>query len=188
MIKPRALGNETRQANKKLRRERIFDIAKQLIAANGLDDFTIAELAQKSGVTTPTIHNLFGKKDDIAAELIAELVLSLKGIMSKPVFDDPIESATFYVNSIVKLYSGSEDFYRSAYMAAEKAGVFLDRLSADSFYKQSISLAEVCCDAALNHGYLSGKFLCGNSINVTVWAGKTGFMGILIWMDTVIKY
>ena len=62
MIKPRALGNETRQANKKLRRERIFDIAKQLIAANGLDDFTIAELAQKSGVTTPTIHNLFGKK------------------------------------------------------------------------------------------------------------------------------
>ena len=157
MIKPRALGNETRQANKKLRRERIFDIAKQLIAANGLDDFTIAELAQKSGVTTPTIHNLFGKKDDIAAELIAELVLALRGIMSKPVFDDPVESATFYVNSIVEMYTGNDDFYRSAYMAAEKAGVFLFRVTEDSFYNQSIKLAEVCCDAALNHGYLLGN-------------------------------
>ncbi|MFT7112176.1 MAG: DNA-binding transcriptional regulator YbjK, partial [Porticoccaceae bacterium] len=35
-----ALGNTTRQANKKLRRERIFNIAKRLIAAKGLEDFT----------------------------------------------------------------------------------------------------------------------------------------------------
>jgi len=63
MKKPaRALGNATRQANKKLRRENIFNIAKRLIATNGLDDFTISQLALEAGVTTPTIHNLFGKK------------------------------------------------------------------------------------------------------------------------------
>ena len=43
MKKPvKALGNETRQANKKLRRERIFNIAKRLIAEKGLEDFTIS--------------------------------------------------------------------------------------------------------------------------------------------------
>ena len=66
MKKPiEALGNTTRQANKKLRRERIFNIAKRLIAAKGLEGFTISELADEAGVTTPTIHNLFGKKSDI---------------------------------------------------------------------------------------------------------------------------
>ena len=158
MIKPvQAHGNIKRQANKKLRRERIFNIAKSIIAAKGLEDFTIADLAEEAGVTTPTIHNLFGKKDDIAQELIEELVLSLKSIMSKPVFDDPIESANFYVDSILEMYEGNEDFYRSAYMAGEKAGIFNDRESEDSFFKQSEKVAELCCLGALKNGFLLGN-------------------------------
>ena len=71
MNKPtKALGNKTRQANKRLRRERIFNIAMRLIAEKGLEDFTISELAEEAGVTTPTIHNLFGKKSDIINELV----------------------------------------------------------------------------------------------------------------------
>ena len=158
MKKPvRALGDATRQANKKLRRERIFTIAKRQIAAKGLEEFTISELAEEAGVSTPTIHNLFGKKDDIAQELIEELILALQNIMSKPVFDDPVKSAVFYVDSIIEMYEGKEDFYRSAYMACEKAGMFEDRESVDSFYRQSINLAELCCKGALKHGFLLGN-------------------------------
>ncbi|MDG1783625.1 MAG: TetR/AcrR family transcriptional regulator [Porticoccaceae bacterium] len=158
MKKPvRALGDATRQANKKLRRERIFTIAKRQIAAKGLEEFTISELAEEAGVSTPTIHNLFGKKDDIAQELIEELILALQNIMSKPVFDDPVKSAVFYVDSIIEMYEGKEDFYRSAYMACEKAGMFEDRESVDSFYRQSINVAELCCKAALKHGFLLGN-------------------------------
>ena len=52
MKKPvRALGDATRQANKKLRRERIFTIAKRQIAAKGLEEFTISELAEEAGVS-----------------------------------------------------------------------------------------------------------------------------------------
>ena len=69
-----ALGDKTRQANKKLRRERIFDVAKRLIAEKGIEDFTISELAEEAGVTTPTIHNLFGKKSDIIRELVSTLI------------------------------------------------------------------------------------------------------------------
>tara|TARA_Y100000385_G_scaffold8498_1_gene8951 strand:- start:1286 stop:1957 length:672 start_codon:yes stop_codon:yes gene_type:complete len=158
MKKPvRALGDATRQANKKLRRERIFTIAKRQIAAKGLEEFTISELAEEAGVSTPTIHNLFGKKDDIAQELIEELILALQNIMSKPVFDDPVKSAVFYVDSIIEMYEGKEDFYRSAYMACEKAGMFEDHESVDSFYRQSIKLAELCCKGALKHGFLLGN-------------------------------
>ena len=60
-----ARGNVTRQANKKLRRQRILDIAKTLIASQGFEAFTLSQLAREAGVSTPTIHNLFGKKDDI---------------------------------------------------------------------------------------------------------------------------
>ena len=56
-VRVKAHGNVTRQANKKLRRERIFNIAKKLIALKGLDEFTISELAEEAGVSTPTIHN-----------------------------------------------------------------------------------------------------------------------------------
>ena len=59
-----AKGNITRQANKKLRRKRIMDTARQLIANNGYEAFTISELAVAANVSTPTIHNLLGKKQD----------------------------------------------------------------------------------------------------------------------------
>ncbi|MDC1051431.1 TetR/AcrR family transcriptional regulator [Gammaproteobacteria bacterium] len=157
-MKPvKAHGNVTRQANKKMRRERIFNIAKQLIAHKGLDEFTISELAEEAGVSTPTIHNLFGKKEDIADELVAELILSLQAAMAFKPINDPVASAEIYVDSIVSMYKGKEDFYRSAYMAAEKTGVFEDRESIDSFYKQSIKIADQCVTPALEEGFLLGN-------------------------------
>ncbi len=39
-----ARGNTARQANKALRRERILDEAKGLIASKGFDAFTLSEL------------------------------------------------------------------------------------------------------------------------------------------------
>ena len=47
----KALGNVARQANKKLRRERILDIAKKLIATNGLEAFTLSQLAEEAPPT-----------------------------------------------------------------------------------------------------------------------------------------
>ena len=157
MITPKARGNVTRQANKKLRRERIFNIAKNLIASKGLEEFTISELAEVAAVSAPTIHNLFGKKEDIANELVAELILALQKVMSFELKSDPLDSALYYVSSVAAMYKGKEDFYRSAYMAAEKTGAFEDRESVDGFYQQSIKIAEQCVTNALEGGFLLGK-------------------------------
>ncbi|MFT4826098.1 MAG: AcrR family transcriptional regulator [Halioglobus sp.] len=46
-------------------------------AFQGLEAFTIRELAMRSEVSIPTIHNLFGRKQDIALDLCEELVSML---------------------------------------------------------------------------------------------------------------
>ena len=153
MKKPvKALGNETRQANKKLRRERIFNIAKRLIAAKGLEDFTISELADEAGVTTPTIHNLFGKKSDIIKELVSNLIEQMQGISVDPPID-PIENAKFFVDNVVVVFEQDTDFYRAAFMSAEQLRLFDPRIP-DGLFQRAQQLA-----APKKEWYESGLFL-----------------------------
>jgi AcrR family transcriptional regulator len=135
----RALGNATRQANKKLRREGIFNIAKRLIATKGLDDFTISELAHEAGVTTPTIHNLFGKKSDIIRELVAQLIEEMQGILLNPPID-PIENTRFHVESVAATFEQDVNFYRAALMSAEHLRLFDPRIP-DGLAQQAMQLA-----------------------------------------------
>jgi len=153
MKKPvKALGNVTRQANKKLRRERIFNIAKRLIAAKGLEDFTISELADEAGVTTPTIHNLFGKKSDIIRELVSNLIEQMQGnVLNPPI--DPIENAKFFVDNVVALFEQDTDFYRAAFMSAEQVKLFDPRIP-DGLFQRAQQLA-----APRKEWYESGLFL-----------------------------
>ena len=99
-----ARGNATRQANKELRRQRILDVARELIAREGFDDFTLSELAARSGVSVPTIHNLFGRKYDIFRELCTEMVVRIEEVMASPDLTDPIASAEAFIDSLLNLY------------------------------------------------------------------------------------
>ena len=123
----KALGNKTRQANKRLRRERIFNIAMRLIAEKGLEDFTISGLAKEAGVTTPTIHNLFGKKSDIINELVSNLIEEMLGTTHN-LPADPIENTKFFVNSVAAVFEQDSDFYRAAFMSAEQLRLFDPRI------------------------------------------------------------
>lgn len=118
-----ARGNVTRQANKKLRRQRILDIAKTLIASQGFEAFTLSQLAREAGVSTPTIHNLFGKKDDIFQELVSQMVDTIGLALSNPDMSDPIEGAEVFTDNLLQLYKQDEAFYRSAFMAADRTGL-----------------------------------------------------------------
>jgi AcrR family transcriptional regulator len=153
MKKPvKALGNETRQANKKLRRERIFNIAKRLIAEKGLEDFTISELAEEAGVTTPTIHNLFGKKSDIIKELVSNLIEEMKVATLDPPID-PIENAKFFVDNVVATFEQDTDFYRAALMSAEQVRLFDPRIP-DGLFQRAQRVA-----APRKDWYEAGLFL-----------------------------
>ena len=114
-----AHGNVARQINKNLRRERIFNIAKNQIAKKGLEAFTIAELAQEAGVSTPTIHNLFGKKSDIVKELVSNLIELMKVATVNPPIE-PIENAKFIIDNLVASIEKDKDFFRAALMSMEQ--------------------------------------------------------------------
>jgi len=147
-----ALGNVTRQANKKLRRERIFNLAKRLIAAKGLEDFTISELADEAGVTSPTIHNLFGKKSDIIRELVSNLIEQMQGnVLNPPI--DPIENAKFFVDNVVAVFEQDTDFYRAAFMSADQVRLFDPRIP-DGLFQRAQQLA-----VPRKEWYESGLFL-----------------------------
>ena len=61
-------------ANKERRKARILSEARNLIAEEGFDALTISELAVRSEVTIPTVHNLLGKKNDIVLAVFRGLV------------------------------------------------------------------------------------------------------------------
>ena len=119
-----ARGNIARQANKKLRRQRILDLAVHLIATDGIEGFTINRLARGAGVSTPTIHNLFGKKNDIIKELVSNLIQHMSGltVQSPPI--DPIENAKFFLGNMITEFEKNTDFFRVALMSTEQLGLF----------------------------------------------------------------
>ena len=151
-----ARGNITRQANKKLRRQRILDIAKHLIASQGFEAFTLSHLAKEAGVSTPTIHNLFGKKDNIFQELVSQMVNTISLALSNPDMSDPIEGAEVFTDNLLRLYKQDEAFYRSAFMAADRTGLFDHKLP-DGIFHQSLQIAERLCTEAKENGFLKGN-------------------------------
>tara|TARA_B100000795_G_scaffold203553_1_gene157169 strand:+ start:596 stop:1258 length:663 start_codon:yes stop_codon:yes gene_type:complete len=180
MKKPaKALGNVTRQANKKLRRERIFNLAKRLIAEKGLEDFTISELAEEAGVTTPTIHNLFGRKSDIIKELVSNLIEEMQSITLNPPID-PIENTKFFVNNVVATFEKDINFYRAALMSAEHLRLF-DPAIPDGLFQRAQQLA------APNKEWYERGLLLGN-IQPSIIMEKVHDSNRLARIDWVLGY
>ncbi|HIG67210.1 MAG TPA: TetR/AcrR family transcriptional regulator [Porticoccaceae bacterium] len=151
-----ARGNTTRQANKKLRRQRILDVARHLISTKGFEAFTLSQLALEAEVSTPTIHNLFGKKYNIFQELVAEMVMTIGVAMSSSDVSDPIEGAEVFIDNLLQLYAKDEAFYRAAFIAGDRTKLFEHELPTGIFH-QSLQIAERICAAAKENGFLQGN-------------------------------
>ena len=151
-----AKGQATRQANKERRREKILAEARALIAEEGFDALTISKLADRSGVTIPTVHNLLGKKNDIVLELFRGLVDRIDEVLAEPELIDPIDASEAFLDSLLSLYGSDEVFYRAAFMGGERLGLFEHEMN-DGVFRKSVNVAERLCDRALEHGYLRGR-------------------------------
>ena len=117
-----------------MRRELIFNIAKRLIAKQCLEDVAISELAEKAGVSTPTIHNRFGRKSDIIKELVSNLIEEMQSITLNPPID-PIENTKFFVNNMADTFEKDINFYRAALMSAEHLRLFDPRIPDGLFWR-----------------------------------------------------
>jgi len=151
-----ARGNITRQANKRLRRQHILNIAKTLIATEGFEAFTLTQLAREAGVSGPTVYNLFGKKDDIFQELVSEMVTTIGVALSNPDMSDPIAGAEAFTDNLLHLYQQDEAFYRAAFLAADRTRLFDHELPTGIFH-QSLQIAKRICADAKADGFLYGN-------------------------------
>ena len=152
-----ARGHATRQENKARRMERILSEARNLIAEEGFDALTISEVAARSQVTIPTVHNLFGKKNDLVLAIFRGLVDNVEAVLSGPELADPIAASEAFIDRIVALYRSDEVFYRAAFMGGERLGLFEHETSGGVFAK-SVAVAEGLCARALAEGYLAGSY------------------------------
>ncbi len=150
------LEHTTRQANKARRRQKILGVARDLIATQGFDALTMSELATRSGVTIPTVHNLFGKKNDIVLELFRELVSRIDEVLAQPDIADPIAGVETFIDSLLALYGSDEAFYRAAFLGGERLGLFEHEMS-DGIFKKSLEVARRLCSEARSNGYLQGR-------------------------------
>ena len=174
-----ARGNIARQANKKLRRQRILELAVHLIASDGIESFTINRLASEAGVSTPTIHNLFGKKSDIIKELVSNLIEEMQSITLNPPID-PIENTKFFVNNVAATFEKDINFYRAALMSAEHLRLFDPRIP-DGPFQQAQQLA------APNKKWYERGLLLGN-VKPSIIMKKVHDSNRLARIDWVLGY
>jgi AcrR family transcriptional regulator len=151
-----ARGQTTRLANKERRKARILSEARNLIAEEGFDALTISELAVRSEVTIPTVHNLLGKKNDIVLAVFRGLVDNIDAVLAEPDLTDPVLVSAVFIDKIVDLYGSDEVFYRAAFLGGERLGLFEHEMS-DGIFAKSIRVAERLCQRALDQGYLLGR-------------------------------
>jgi len=61
-----------RERQKQQRREMILDTAKRLFEDNGIEEVSMAAIAAETGVSTPTVFNYFGSRDELLLAIILD--------------------------------------------------------------------------------------------------------------------
>ena len=151
-----ARGSVTRTANKMRRKERILSCAQQIIATQGYDALTLAQLASDAKVTIPTIHNLLGKKSQIIEHLVGDVVSRIGQVLSRQIGGDPISVIQLFTDELISLYAADEALYKAAFVAGDRAKLF-EHQTPQGIFMRSIGLTVQVCANAKTKGYLLGE-------------------------------
>jgi AcrR family transcriptional regulator len=65
------------------RQEAILEAAQSLIAANGVEGVSMAELAKATGLSRPAIYQYFASKDHVLAELVINEMADLRNAIER---------------------------------------------------------------------------------------------------------
>lgn len=152
-IHPVALDS-VRENAKQVRRERILAAARTILRKSGHEELSLRTLAARANVTTPTIYNLIGNKQDILLALSDEILRELELAHHVSERKDPIEKAEEIINGTIAIYRKDEDYSRQLQLGLEAE-------SLDDFDRElrargrKVAIAD--CERALELGYLKGE-------------------------------
>lgn len=93
-----------RQKQKELRREAILETALQLFETQGFNATTVEQIAGRSGVSTPTVFNYFGTKQDILLALMdrADQRALSDSREQMPAFDNALDAMCHLESRIIR--------------------------------------------------------------------------------------
>jgi AcrR family transcriptional regulator len=149
-------AESTRSVNMAKRRALILSHARNVIANEGFDALRLRDLAERAGITVPTIYNLIGGKKDILTLIIEEPLKRLE-IVHNQIREEDIEKVfEAQIDARLELFSSNEQYYKAAYIAGDRIGLF-EQSSASGLYKRSLQLTDSACRKAKDAGLLYGK-------------------------------
>lgn len=150
----------TRVRNKNRRKERILIATAELVCANGIDAVRLAKVAETSGVTVPTIHNLFGRKRDVLNRLVNEVAEWLRSFASVQLQTPSLESVEEGLSALFDFMDENAVMFKAGFLIGERFGTLGVEGSPDrGITALIIEKYERFLNSAAFHGELSAKRL-----------------------------
>jgi AcrR family transcriptional regulator len=151
-----ARGSATRNANMVIRRDRILDAARTIIAESGFDALSLRDLAQRAEVTVPTIYNLIGNKAAVVAQLFNDSITPFEHLQYINDQDDPVGSPERFFDTLIASLGDNEHYHRAEFLARERFREAGDEF-AISIHERVVQIAIEACAQARDAGLLKGS-------------------------------
>ena len=150
----------TRETNKAIRRRRILDAARQILADGGYGDLTTRGLAEAAGVTVPTIYNLLGGKDEVLATLIAEGTERVWEQWTLPESNTSLDTVDAWFDACESVIANDEPATRAMVVASGRvAGLYTAHEDGrpEGPAWRAVAMATRLCSSLKDSGLLRGR-------------------------------
>ena len=78
-------------------REKLLDLAEELVRSGGAAALTIGALAQAAGISKGGVQYSFASKDDLVRSLVDRWTSQFDALLNAPLSDDPVEFVLRYI-------------------------------------------------------------------------------------------
>lgn len=109
------MSPRNRQKNQEIRQEsmqRIMDAAFTLIARQGYESTSIAQIASKAGVSKGLLYNYFTNKEDLLEQLIHNAAAQAEKVMADLISDDPAMTLENILRWLFRELRERPDYFR----------------------------------------------------------------------------
>ena len=162
---------------KQERRDRILSRAQELISQKGFEGLSIRVLAARAEVSTPTIYNLVGNKEDILHCLGESIVQQLTEAYQSSANEDPIYQAKEIIQKLHQIYAQDEYYSRELFIG--KSALSATGYGGASENIPMLRVAVDICEHALQKKLLKGEVsaaVLGQGIGNSVYLAQLGWI------------
>lgn len=137
--------NGRREARKRERhaerRRQIMQSARSLLVEQGIENFTIAQVAAVASVSKPAVYYYFESKEDLVCELSLDVLLAERGRLESAIAssESAVDALAAMVRTRIDFYVEDRDSFRILHVWGPMLGL-QERLEASSQHRALIEL------------------------------------------------